>query len=117
MLIEDDAYHVVLILNRDYLRDDVVSEVNNVVVGRGVRRLVIHVVSPDGRPKYFKWLRSILSSLISCSLVVRYEGSSKEDLTNLLRSLRSDTTSILVDDQGFEEALREIGFNYKFLGV
>ncbi|MEM0362158.1 MAG: hypothetical protein QXH57_03700 [Sulfolobales archaeon] len=116
LLIEEGAYHVILILSRDYLGDSVVGEVNNLVVGRGVRRLVIHVISPDGRPKYFEWLRSILSSLISCSIVVRYEGSSKEDLINLLKSLRNDTTLILVSDQEFEGVLRELGFNYKFLG-
>lgn len=117
LLVEEGAYHVVLILNRDYSGDGVVSEVNNLVVSRGVRRLVIHVISPEGRPKYFKWLRSIISSLVSCSLVVRYEGSSKEDFTNLLRSLRSDATSILTDDHRFEEVLQELGFNYKFLEV
>lgn len=115
--IEDDAHHLILILNHDYLEGSAIREINNLILNSKVRRLVVHVVSPDGRPNYLEKLKPILTSIMSCSLVVRYEGYTKEDLRNLLKSQKRDNTTVLMsnDDRGFKEVLQELGFNYKFL--
>ncbi|MEM4520082.1 MAG: hypothetical protein QXD94_06565 [Sulfolobales archaeon] len=118
--IEDDAHHLVLILNHDYLGSSVIDEVHDLIVNSRVRRFIIHVISSDGRPKYLDKLRPILTSIMSCTLMVRYEGSTEEDFRNLINSLRRDNTTVLIvggNGQVFEEVLHELGFKYKFLEV
>jgi len=55
-----------------------------------VRDVVIHVVSTYGRPHYMRALRDFIQSNISMSLTISYCGSTSEDLTSLLKSLREE---------------------------
>lgn len=119
LTIENDAYHMILILNHNYPYDEVVKEINEVIIRNRVRRLVLYVVSPEGRPAYLERLRTTLTSIIHCSLIVRYGGSIVDDLIKLVKSYPKEFMTALIssDAQGFKEVLDEAGINYKLLGV
>lgn len=81
---------------------------------RGVRRFVIHVVTPLPRPLYLEGLRPLLQSVISYTLVIRYCGSSVGDLGRLVGELANVPKDFIVssDLSEFAEFLKGLGIEY-----
>ncbi len=119
LAIERGAYHVILILNYDYLNDEVINKVNEVMIHNNVRKLVLHVISSEGRPTYLEKLRTVLSSTFPYSLVVRYWGSTVDDLVKIIKLYRNESMIALVsgDAQEFKGVLEGFSINYELLGV
>ncbi len=114
-----DTHHIVVVLGDGGSIDKLVSLTNEFIIKRGVRRLFIHVISKDGRPKYFERFRHVLQSLLHCSLIIKYEGSTTDDFIKLIKSTHdlndlSNLVVVLVGESptGLKGFLKELGINY-----
>ncbi len=114
---ERESHHVVLVLDIMLPENEVINAINDIIVERGVRRVVIHVLSSEGRPKYLEKLRRILPSLLNVSVMVKYAGSSQEDLVKLLGNLPKDAVDVLVGSTSLEldTLLEGLGVSHRFL--
>lgn len=118
LLSDGNTERVVLVLSHDYALDDLLDEVKKLVMSSKARRLTFYVISPDGRPKYFRKLRPMISSIISTSFTVVYGGYTAEDLRRLLKSIDGGVMAAIIagSNDEFKEILERSGINYKVLG-
>lgn len=109
--IEDRAHHIVLIFNCD--GEKVVSKALNEIYSigsRGVKRFVIHVISPKGNIYYLDILRDLIRNNTVYTLFVRYHGSKPEDLEKLVRELNDNATYIIGQDMAeYRSVLEKYG--------
>ncbi len=101
---------------------DLYSYVVSLASKHRVRDVVIHVVSTYGRPYYMLALRDFIQNNISMGLTIDYWGSTPEDLTNLLRSLRKGGNTFKVCvlgrvPQEFMKVLESLEVGYECLKV
>ena len=83
--IEDNAFHIVLIYGID--GEKVVSEASAKMYSNelhGVKKYVIHVISPIGNIYYLASLRDLIRNNISYTIIIRYHGDSPQDLEKLV---------------------------------
>ena len=97
--IEDNAFHIVLIYGID--GEKVVSEASAKMYSNelhGVKKYVIHVVSPIGNIHYLASLRDLIRNNISYTIIIRYHGDSPQDLEKLVKELDGNALYIIGRD-------------------
>lgn len=110
--IELKSHHMVIILDGDLNGlEMVLRKMTELSVKNGFRRYVIHVISTYGSPYYLEKLRYLLQLIASYTVVIRYEGSSSEDLLNLVSRLPSDSSIFIHRDNPLINTLKERGLS------
>lgn len=87
-----------------------VNEVTKKIKREGKRRVLIYVISPLSRPKYFEVIRRLIQENISLSMSIRYSGSKPENLLELIRKLDNPDVFIAGLCRDFIQALDGIGY-------
>jgi len=86
------------------------SKVIEKTIREGKHRVLIYVVSPLGRPKYFEVIRTVLQENISLSISIRYSGAKPEDLLELIRRLNKPDVFMVGPCRNFVQALNSKGY-------
>lgn len=93
-----NIYHLILVFSDESSK--VVSkalERINELGSKGVKRFIIHVVTPIERPLYLEKLKPLLQLLISYTLIVSYEGSSIRELERLVKTLAGKNVEAILE--------------------
>mgnify|MGYP000512913236 CR=1 FL=1 len=86
------------------------NEVAKKTEKEGKRRVLIYVISPLGRPEYFKVIRNVLLKNISLSVSVRYSGSKPKDLLELIKRLSGSEVIVAGLCNEFIQVLDDVGY-------
>lgn len=113
--IESNAHHILVVLDDCNDLTELSGIVNELAVKKHLKRLVIHVMSSDGKPTYLSKLRSLLQSVVPYTLIVRFEGVAVEDLFKVIKRLPKDSLAVVCSSE-ITDKLDELGVEYVVLG-
>ena len=97
--IENDAFHMVLIYGVD--GEKIISKAFAKMHSNelhGVKKFVIHVVSPVGNVYYLEYLRDLIRNNIAYTIIIRYHGDSPRDLEGLVKELNDNALYVVSRD-------------------
>jgi len=97
--IEENVFPIVLVygVNGERVASEALAKMYSNEL-RGIRKFVIHVVSPIGNIYYLEPLRDLIRNNVSYTIIVRYHGDLPQDLEKLVNELGNNALYIIDQD-------------------